>query len=133
MFNREIDAVLKVLALSIFADKRVLSEEISAFVESADLIHQKLNSDIVISESKLLLWFELNRSDLQSKMSLRPAPFQAWFEELISDLPVISDKRFILDIIERISKADGELHISEKALGVMLDRTFKTPASAAHV
>lgn len=131
MFNRDIDAVLKVLALSIFADKRVLSEEISAFVESADIIQNNLNSDIVISETKLLLWFELNRSDLQSKMALSPAAFQAWFEELISNLPVMSDKRFITNIIERISQADGELHISEKALQVMLNRTFKTSAFAA--
>jgi len=70
MFNRQIDAVLKVIALSIFADKRVLSEEISAFVESAEIIQSKVQSDIAISETKLLLWFELNRAELQNRMKL---------------------------------------------------------------
>ena len=131
MFNRQIEAVLNLISLSIFADKRVLSEEISAFVESADLIQSKLQSDIVISETKLLMWFELNRSELKSIMGLGPAGFKHWFENLISELPVISDKRFLMDIIERISNADGELHISEKALEVMLARSFESPSYAA--
>jgi len=70
MFNRQVEAVLKLIALSIVADKRVLSEEITTFVESADVIQHNIQSDIVISEAKLLLWFELNRAELQSKMSL---------------------------------------------------------------
>lgn len=130
MFSREISAVLKIIALSIFADKRVLSEEITAFVESADLIQSQLNSDMVISETKLLLWFELNRAGLQAKMSLGSQDFKFWFETLISELPVLSDTQFITDIIDRISNADGELHISEKALEVMLGRAFQRPASA---
>ncbi len=130
MFSREISAVLKIIALSIFADKRVLSEEITAFVESADLIQSQLNSDMVISETKLLLWFELNRAGLQAKMFLGSEDFKLWFETLISELPVMSDTQFITDIIERISNADGELHISEKALEVMLGRAFQRPASA---
>lgn len=131
MFNRQINAVLKVIALSIFADKRVLSEEITAFVESADLIQSKVNSDITISETKLLLWFELNRAELQSKMTLGPAGFKHWFENLLSELPVLSDKSFITDIIGRIANADQEFHISEKALGVMLARIFGSPSTTA--
>ncbi len=131
MFNRQVDAVLNVIALSIFADKRVLSEEISAFVESADLLQSKLHSDILISETKLLLWFELNRTELQSKMQLGSSAFQHWFEDLLLELPAMSNKRFITDIVGRISNADGELHISEKALGVMLNRAFDRSFAAA--
>jgi len=131
MFNRQINAVLKVIALSIFADKRVLSEEITAFVESADLIQSKVNSDITISETKLLMWFELNRAELQNKMTLGPAGFKHWFENLLSELPVLSDKSFITDIIGRIANADQEFHISEKALGVMLARIFESPSTTA--
>jgi len=131
MFNREIDAVLKVIALSIFADKRVLSEEITAFVKSADRIQSHLNSDIAITETKLLLWFELNRAELQGKMSLGALEFKRWFEILITEMPVLSDKRFITDIIEQISNSDGEFHISEKALEVMLERVFDSSAVAA--
>ena len=131
MFNREIEALLSIIALSIFADKRVLSEEIKAFVESADLIQSKVYSDIVLSETKLLLWFELNRVELQDKMSLGPVGFKRWFEDTVAELPVISDKRFIMEIIGKISKADNEFHISEKALGVMLDRAFGKSSAAA--
>jgi len=131
MFNRQIEAVLKVIALSIFADKRVLSEEITTFVESATLLESKLNSAIKITETKLLMWFEINRAELQDKMSLRSAEFKQWFETLLSDFPVMSDKNFITDIIANIANSDQEFHISEKALNVMLDRVFETPASAA--
>ena len=131
MFNREIEALLRIIALSIFADKRVLSDEITTFVESADLIQSHVNSDIVISETKLLLWFELNRDELQDKMTLGPVGFKRWFEDTIAELPVLSDKRFITDIIGEISKADNEFHISEKALGIMLDRAFGNSSAAA--
>jgi len=131
MFNRQIEAVLKLIALSIFADKRVLSEEITAFVESADLIQANVQSDITITETKLLLWFELNRAEIQNKMTLDSYEFQHWFEGLLSELPFLSDKRFIRDIIEKISNADGEFHISEKALDVILDRVFEISSCAA--
>lgn len=131
MFNREIEALLKIIALSIFADKRVLSTEITAFVESASVIQRHVNSDIVISETKLLLWFELNRAEIQDKMTLGPVGFKRWFEDTLSDLPVLSDKSFISEIIGHIANADEEFHISEKALGVMLERRFGTPAAAA--
>jgi len=49
----------------------------------------------------------------------------------LSELPVMSDKKFITDIIERISNADNELHVSEKALEAILIRMFERPASAA--
>ena len=64
-------------------------------------------------------------------MSLGPVGFKRWFEDTVAELPVISDKRFIMEIIEKISKADNEFHISEKALGVMLDRAFGKSSAAA--
>ena len=131
MFNREIDAVLKVIALSIFADKRVLSSEITAFVESAELIQENVNSDIVITEAKLLLWFELNRADLREKISLKVTEFEKWFVSLLEDLPVLPNKRFMTEAVERISNSDGEFHISEKALEVILNRVFNLPNYAA--
>lgn len=131
MFTRQIDAVLTLIALSIFADKRVLSEEITAFVSSADLIQRNVHSDISITETKLLLWFELNRTDLRDKMNLNAVEFEQWFEALLSDLPTLSDMTFIADISANIFNADSELHISEKALGVILERKLNIPATAA--
>jgi len=128
MFDHEVEAVLSVIALSIFADKRVLSTEITAFVKSADVISAHVNSDLQLSEPKLLLWFELNRERIQAKMQLGPAEFEAWFDSIFEDFARIPDKTFISDIVENIARADGELHISEKALSAMLDRKFKKSA-----
>jgi len=128
MFNREVEATLTIIALSIFADKRVLSTEITAFVKSADIIRRFVTSDLKITEAKLLLWFETNRVDINAKMQLRGDEFERWLDALLLDCASVSDKRFISNIIEHISKADGEVHIAEKALSVMLDRKFKMSA-----
>lgn len=128
MFNRKVHAVLTVIALSVFADKRVLSTEITAFVKSADIIQKKVKSDIPVTEAKLLLWFELNRMNLRDKMKLGPVGFERWFETVLSELSALSDKSFISDIVRRISYADGELHVSEQALSVMLEKKFRGPS-----
>lgn len=130
MFNRKVHAVLTVIALSVFADKRVLSTEITAFVKSADIIQKKVKSDIPVTEAKLLLWFELNRMDIRDKMRLGPVGFKRWFDTLMAELASISDKAFISEIVQRIAYADGELHISEQALKVMLDNSFESPSYA---
>lgn len=124
MFNPQINAVLTLIALSIFADKRVLSTEITAFVKSADIIQKNVKSPIPITETKLLMWFELNRGDIQEKMRLSSPRFKQWFDQVVSELPILRDKSFISKIVGDIAKADGELHISEKALSVMLERRF---------
>lgn len=128
MFSREVDAVLSVIALSIFADKRVLSTEITAFVKSADIIEAHVRSDIPVTEAKLLMWFEINREHIQSKMQLGSVGFKQWFDSVVETFSLLPDKTFIADIVELISNADGELHISEKAWSVMLERRFKTAA-----
>lgn len=129
MFSRKVHAVLTVIALSVFADKRVLSTEITAFVKSADVIQKKVQSDIPVTEAKLLLWFELNRMEIRDKMSLGPVGFKRWFETLMTELVSISDKTFISDLVRLISHADGELHVSERALAVMLENKFKSSYS----
>lgn len=128
MFNRKVDAVLTVIALSIFADKRVLSTEITAFVKSAGLIQSKVDSAIPVTEAKLLMWFEMNRMHIRDKMSLGPVGFRHWFENLLAEFSTLSDTTFVTDIVDRISHADGELHISEKALAVMLAAKFDGPS-----
>lgn len=128
MFNREVEAVLSVIALSIFADKRVLSTEITAFVKSADIIKAHVRSNLPLSEAKLLLWLEMNREQIKAKMQLGPAEFEAWFDSIFEAFAKLPDKTFISEIVETIAQADGELHVSEKALSVMLERKFKKSA-----
>jgi len=125
MFNRQVEALLTITALSIFADKRVLSSEITAFIKSAKDIDGKIQSRIPITEAKLLIWFEMNRIRLSDKIRLGPAGFKHWFEMVLADLAEFTDIDFLMDLIKRISLADGELHISEKALFVLVEGKFK--------
>ena len=128
MFNRQTEAVLSLTAFSIFADKRVLSEEISKFMSLSNVLRKTDISDIEITEPKLLHWFEMNRSILQDKMTLGPAGLKRWINIVIDDLSEFKQKSLILDWITQIAKADGEHHISEKALFVLLqDRLLEKP------
>ena len=120
MFNRQTEAVLSLTAFSIFADKRVLSEEISKFMSLSNVLRKTDISDIEITEPKLLHWFEMNRSILQDKMTLGPAGLKRWINMVIDDLSEFKQKSLILDWITQIAKSDGEHHISEKALCVLL-------------
>ena len=116
MFNRQTEAVLSLTAFSIFADKRVLSEEISKFISLSPKLRATGISGIEITEPKLLHWFELNRSALEDKMKLGPAGLKKWISLVIDDLSGFNQRKLILDWITEIAKADGEHHISEKAL-----------------
>jgi len=128
MFNHQLEAVLSIMALSIFADKRVLSTEITAFVDAADKVKQNVTTDLPITEAKMLLWFELNRERIRDNMQLGSAEFSAWFSSLLRDLSGLQNKKFISEIVRSIAHADGELHISEQALAIMIDRKFKRSA-----
>ena len=122
MFNRQVNAVLTLIALSIVADKRVLSSEITVFIKSAKLINKKIESDLPITEAKLLAWFENNRIILRDKVNLGPVGFERWFETVLADISDFEDKQFIMDMIEKIAQADGEVHVSETALLALVAR-----------
>lgn len=122
MFSKEVNGVLTLIVLSIFADKRVLSSEITTFIKSAAIINKKVRSDSPITEAKLLAWFENNRIILRDKTRLGPVGFEHWFATVLADISDFKDKRFIMDMIEKIAQADGEVHISEKALLALVDR-----------
>lgn len=128
MFNRQVEAVLTLIALSIFADKRVFSSEITAFVRSAEKINDHLASDIAISEAKLLNWFENNRARLSEKITSNSTDFKEWFEETLVELSKFSNRDLVLDVVNKIAMADGELHISEKALQVLIETKLDQPA-----
>jgi len=128
MFNRETEALLSLVAFSVFADKRVFADEIDSFVKSAHDLQAAGRSSIRLTETKLLYWFEMNRGQLQDKMKLGPAGLKRWMETMIDDLSAFPDKALILNLIQRISKADGEYHISERAFSELVKRRFAIAA-----
>ena len=55
-------------------------------------------------------------------MRLGPAGLKRWLTLLMKEAKDFPDKPLILDLVGEISKADGELHISEKALSVLISK-----------
>lgn len=114
VITREIDDILTLLALSIFADKRVFAAEIDAFMGEAKKLQNILNFDPKLTEAGLLSWFECHREDLRRQ--IESPEFSTWIVPLLKRLEPLRYKTRILDIMYEISISDGELHQSESGL-----------------
>lgn len=116
MFRPDIEATLKLLALTILIDKLVLQEEIEAFMDSAPALNRVSGSTVKISAPRLLYWFELNRDDIAQMTKLDRAEFQRQFRQLICEASAFPDKFLIFKLMNKISVSDGRIHVSERAL-----------------
>lgn len=110
-------SVLELLAMTIFADKKVCSEEIMAFVETVQFLQVKNVLLTDLSEAKIILWYETYKSSLAEQ--LKTAEFEDWLRKTLAQVRQVADKQVILEGIEKIARADNELHISEKAFKVL--------------
>lgn len=117
MISDELHDVLSLLAATIFADKRVFAKEIETFLKAAERIRKIRNTDEVISEAKLLSWFDANVDSIRHK--LQTPDFEQWFYGCLDKLDGLYDKQALVDIMSEIAKADDEFHISEQALIVL--------------
>ena len=115
MFTETIDDILKLLAVTVFADKRVFADEIDTFINSTTSLDALDNSEIDLSPDKLLVWFEKHRDDLKTHMETN-STLETWISKILDNLSDHPDRHAILNRMIKISKADGEVHISEKAL-----------------
>ena len=123
MFPDNINSILKLLALAVFADKRVFADEIDTFINSAKNLEAFETSETDISPAKLLAWFEAHRSELKDKLE-NLITFENWVNNILDELSDHPEKPAILNRMIKISKADRELHISEKALIVLTARRW---------
>ena len=115
MFPKPINDILTILAITVVVDKRVFAKEVDSFINSARNLDILETPDLDLSPAKLLMWFESNRDDLKARMNQAPS-FEKWFNAIIDNLSEHPARHSILNRMIKISKADGELHISEKAL-----------------
>lgn len=114
MYSDEIENTLCLLAATIFADRRVFSEEITAFVEGTARLKIIREAQPKLTQTDLLLWFEANSPDIKTKMTT--PYFKDWFYELLDKLSGFKDKEALLSIMREISKADNHVHVKERAL-----------------
>jgi len=118
MENAQTQSLLEVLAMAIFADKRILASEITSFVKAVKYLQaQKVIKD-QLTETRIILWYETHKERLQEILTTHE--FENWLHTLSVSLEHIQDPRPIFNAVKLISEADGEYHISEKAYAVLI-------------
>lgn len=116
MTQNNIDDILNLLAATIFADKRVVPSEVNVFAKEA----AKLDVLPNLSEAKLLAWYEANKDIIRAKMST--PYFKDWFYDLLDKTSDVTDKKPLLSVMRKISNADNQIHVSERALFTLAAR-----------
>ena len=76
--------ILSLLTATVFADKRVFSEEINVFLKGAARLDILRYNKTKMSETKLLLWYETNKASVKEKMAT--PYFKDWFYDLLEKL-----------------------------------------------
>ena len=114
MLSHEIDDLFSLLALMIFADKKVVEDEVRAFVRLANELQVARDLEPRLSEAKLSIWYEENKSGI--KAIFEGPNFETWFYKKLDLLKDIPNKLAVLGVLCDIASADGEVHVSEKAL-----------------
>jgi len=120
--NQTSSSVLRLLAMTIFADKRVLSEEIKVFVETV-LAFQK--TGVIqgnFTEARLILWYETNKDEFSN--ILERHSFTEWFSTELSHLSDFEHKSELIEAVLKIARSDDDEHVSEQALAVLMAKKW---------
>lgn len=120
MFSNDLNNVLSLIVASIFADKHVYDSEIDAFVKATLKLKVATRLEPKLSRTRLLVWYDTHKSEIRQK--LETPYFKDWFYTLLDQLSSLPDKGDILGVMREIAKADGEVHVSERALITLAER-----------
>ncbi|MEP3653434.1 MAG: hypothetical protein ABJO36_00925 [Litorimonas sp.] len=113
-------SVLSLVAATIFADKRIYASEIEVFIKATGNVNALKGASPKLTEARLLEWYETHGDTIRQKIT---APyFKDWFYDLLEQLSDVADKHSILEVMEKISVADGSVHVSERALVTLAKR-----------
>jgi len=126
MFNAETHELLCLFATMVVADKHVYAVEIDEFTESAIEFFAKIEHENTPSEARLLMWFEINRDNIRSKMT--QDDFEPWFENLMHRVAAVYPSKTVIEAMIKIAQSDNEVHISEKALLMLVDKYWARAA-----
>lgn len=124
MLESEINDILTVLAVGIFADKKIHSSEIQVFIKSVSSVKLSKNHVEQISEARALTWFEMNKDIVRAKFSGPRSEFDSWLIPILQRVGEQADKDTMLHLLNEIFLADNEFHISETALMVLIQRVW---------
>jgi len=118
--KNELKDILSLIAATIFADKHVYASEIDEFIKSTGKLKIIRSLEPNISEAKLLAWYEMNKKDVRANITT--PYFKDWFYAILDRLKDVPNKETILETMHKISLADGNIHVSERALITLAER-----------
>lgn len=110
----ELHTILSLIAATIFADKRVHASEIETFIKATSKLRIIKKLDPKMTQARLLDWFEANKDDIRDNITT--PYFKDWLYKILDRLAETPDKDAILNVMHRISIADDQIHVSERAL-----------------
>jgi len=112
--------ILSLIAATIFADNRVFAAEVDAFIKSTKQLNTLNGMTPKFTEAGLLAWYEAHKDDIRQKIST--PYFKDWYYNLLEKLSDLKGKETLLDIMYKISLADGSIHVDERALITLAKR-----------
>ena len=118
--STETDNILNLIAATIFADQRVYNSEIQVFVNATAELKILQTVKPRLTENRILAWYETNKGRIFEKVKM--PYFKDWFYSLLDQLSDVEDEEQIIDIMQKISRADGSVHVSERALFTLAKR-----------
>ena len=123
--KNELTDILSLIAATVFADKRIFASEIDEFIKSTNKLNIIRHFEPKMSEARLLAWFEMNKDDIRGKLAT--PYFKDWFYDVLERLKDVPEKESIIEVMHKVSKADGDIHVSERALIVLSENYWNTP------
>ena len=124
MLQSEMEDILTVLAVGIFADKKIHSSEIRVFIQSVSRLKLSNREMPTLSEAKALTWFEMNRDAVRAKFSGPRSEFDAWIVANLKRVGEHADRDVMLHLLTKIFWADNEVHNSEAAFMALIQRVW---------
>lgn len=111
---RDTQKMMQLLSQVILADGHIYATEIEALALGAVHLGLKDEKGQILSEALTRQWFDDYLQDLNTTWSTTPKDIV--LTQLILSLAEWPDKQAVVDVLEKISLADADLHREEKLL-----------------
>ena len=124
MLDTELEDILTVLAVGVYADKRIFASEIQAFTRSVSGVALSRRENSTVTGAQALLWFEMNKDEIRDKFEGPRPEFDAWIIPILERVSEHGNIDELIGLLDIISVADDEFHISEKAFIVLVKKIW---------
>ena len=124
MIDTELEDILTVLAIGVHADKRIFASEIQAFTRSVSGVELSKRENSKVSGAQALMWFETHKDDIRAKFDGPRPEFDAWIVPILERVSEHGNIDELIRLLDTISVADDEFHISEKAFIVLAKKAW---------